>query len=220
MGAKKSGVDETPQQRAMTEHAVQQWADWKQRWLPVQQNLSKQIQKMGKEGSVEREQATGRAAADVDTQFQRAQGALEKSLANSGAAVGSSKFNLGVTGLGEDKAKSRGLGITAADQSIDQAYIEGLQALTSIGRGERAQVSDSMGEMARSSSRQAMADAEAALSQRAANAQVIGQGVGFGVQQSMSRVTPDSGFGSVPGGFSAPGDERRFNNPSGYMPLG
>jgi len=139
MGAKKSTVDETPQQRAMSEHALNQWADWKQRWLPVQQNLSKQITSMGKEGSIERERATGRAAADVDTQFQRAQGALEKSLSNTGAQVGSSKFNLGVSALKSDQAKSRGLNMTSADQSIDQAYVEGLQALTSIGRGERAQ---------------------------------------------------------------------------------
>lgn len=220
MSKGKSTVDETPQQRAMTEHALSQWADWKQRWLPVQQNLSKQIQSMGKEGSFERETATGRAAADVGTQFQRAQGALEKSLENSGAGVGSSKFNLSVSGLNEDKAKSRGLGMTSADQSIDQAYIEGLQALTAIGRGDRAQVGDSMGDLARNSARQAQADAEASLNERAANAQVIGQGVGFGLQQSMSKMTPDSGFGSVPGGYSAPGATARFNNPSGYIPRG
>jgi len=215
MGAKKSTVDETPQQRAMSEHALNQWADWKQRWLPVQQNLSKQITSMGKEGSIERERATGRAAADVDTQFQRAQGALEKSLSNTGAQVGSSKFNLGVSALKSDQAKSRGLNMTSADQSIDQAYVEGLQALTSIGRGERAQVNDSMGGLARNSSRQAVADAESSLSQRASNAQIIGQGVGFGVQQSLGKMTPDSGFGSVPGGYEYGGV--RYNNPSAYI---
>jgi hypothetical protein len=219
MAGKKQGVEETPQQRAMNEHAVNQWADWKQRWLPVQKNLSNSIQRMGKEGSFERETAQGRASTDSAIQFQRAEGALEKSLTDSGAKAGSSKFNLASAGLSTDKAKSKGLGMTMADQMIDDAYIQGLQSITSIGRGERAQVADSMGAQAAASSRQANADAEASLMNRAGNAQVIGQVAGFGIQRGLSGIGTNNPTGSVPGGYVAP-DGRQFNNPSAYTPLG
>jgi len=220
MGGKKAGVEETPQQRAMTEHALSQWTDWKQRWLPVQKNLSASIQRMGKPDSFERETAKGRAATDTSIQFQRAEGALEKSLSNSGAAAGSSKFNLASTGLATDKAKSKGLGMSVADQAIDDAYIQGLQSITSIGRGERAQVADSLGATASMSARQASADASAALQQRSSNAQVIGQVAGFGLQRAMGGM-PSEPVGSVPGGYRpGGGDPRVFNNPSQYVPMG
>lgn len=217
MGGKTGNVAETPQQRAMAQHALDLYADWKQRWLPVQQNLASQIQKMGKEGSFARESATGRAAIDTSLQFSKAEGALEKSMSNTGASVGSSKFNLGVSGLGEDKAKSRGLGVSTADQMIDDAYVQGLGALTAIGRGEKAMVSDSLGASAAQSARQASADASAALTERAGNAQVIGQLAGYGLQRWMNTPAAQP-VGSVPGGYQQGGVT--YNNPSAYVAPG
>jgi len=213
MGGKAGNVAETPQQRAMADHAVNLYQDWKQRWLPVQQHLASQIQRMGKPGSFARETATGRAATDTSLQFSNAEGALEKSMSNSGAQVGSSKFNLGITGLAEDKAKSRGLGITSADQMIDDAYIQGLGALTATGRGEKATVTDSLGASAAQSARQASADAEAALTERAGNAKVVGQLAGYGLQQWMNTPATQP-VGSVPGGYTQGGVT--YNNPSAY----
>jgi hypothetical protein len=219
MGGKKDGIEETPQQRAMTEFAVNQMADWKQRWLPLQKNLAKQITSMGARGSKEREQATGRAAGDVEATFARGGGAVSRALTNAGAGPGSSKFNLATVGQGDDKAKSRGLGVTVADQQIDDAYIAGLQSLTRIGRGEKAQVADSLGTMAASSARQASADAEMSAMERAGNMRIAARLAGYGLQSALSDPGPQP-VGSVPGGYSAAGDSRRFNNPSAYTPAG
>lgn len=57
--SKKQEQQETPQQRAMVDRAVNLFQDWKQRWLPVQRNLRGQIQAMGKPGSQAREAASG-----------------------------------------------------------------------------------------------------------------------------------------------------------------
>lgn len=215
MGSKKDQIQETPQQRAMAEFAVNRFQDWKQRWLPVQKHLISQIQAAGKEGSQAREAAAGKAATDTAMQFAKTQAGVQKALTNSGAGAGSSKFNLAVAGAGGDQAKSKGLGLMVADQMIDDAYVQGLSAIAATGRGERATVSDSLGRMARQSGAQAAADAEAALSQRMGNAQVAGQLVGFGLQGALSK-TPDTGFGSVPGGYVDPGTGNQFNNPSGF----
>lgn len=214
MGGKTGQVGETPQQRAMTEHSLELFNDWKTRWLPVQKNMAATIERMGKPGSFAREQAAGRAATDTGIQFGRAEGALEKSMINSGAQVGSSKFNLGLTGLGEDQAKSKGLGITSADQMIDDAYIQGLSALTAVGRGEKAMVGDSLGAMAAQSGRQAEADANAALIGRASDAKLAGTVAGFGVQQYMGMPAAEP-VGSVPGGYVQGGVT--YNNPSAFV---
>jgi hypothetical protein len=215
---KKQEQQETPQQRAMVEHAVNQFADWKQRWLPVQKNLMGQIQAMGKPGSQAREDAAGRASTDSAIQFGKAQGALQKSLANTGAGAGSAKFNLGVTGAGEDQAKSKAFGLTVADQQINDAYVEGLSALAATGRGERAQVGDSLGRMAAQSSRQAAADAESSAIDRASTAGLVGQVAGFGLQQSLGSLGTTQPVGSVSGGYNI--DGRQFNNPSAYIAPG
>lgn len=199
----------------MTDHATDLFNDWKTRWLPVQKNLASTIERMGKPGSFAREMATGRAATDTSLQFSGAEGALQKSMSNSGASVGSSKFNLGVSGLGEDQAKSKGLGITSADQMISDAYVQGLSALTSIGRGEKAMVNDSLGSIAAQSGRQANADASAALTSRASNAGLIATIGGFGVQQGLKGIgAPSQPVGSVPGGYVQ--DGVTYNNPSAY----
>jgi hypothetical protein len=217
MGGKAGNVAETPQQRAMAEHAQNLYLDWKARWLPAQEKLASTIQAMGKEGSFAREQAAGRASVDTNAKFGAAEGALEKGMVNSGASAGSSKFNLGITGLGTDQAKSRGLGVATADQMIDDAYVQGLGALTAIGRGEKATVTDSLGAQASQSARQASADAEAALADRAGNAKMLGQLAGFGVQQfgSMPATQP---VGSVPGGYMQNGVT--YNNPSAFTAPG
>lgn len=216
--SKKDQIQETPQQRAMVEFALNRFQDWKQRWLPVQKNLMSQIQAAGKEGSAAREAAAGKTATDTTIQFAKAQGGVQKALTNTGASAGSSKFNLGVAGLGADQAKSKGLGLMVADQLVDDAYLQGLSAIAATGRGERATVADALGRSARQSSAQAAADAEAAMAERAGNAQVAGQLVGFGLQGALSKAPADTGFGSVPGGYVDPGTGNQFNNPSGFVP--
>lgn len=193
-GGGKNQISETPQQRAAVDHAVNLMADYKQRWLPVQQNLAQHIVESGKAGSRERTAATGRASTDNAIQFSRAQGAVEKSLTGSGAAPGSAKFNLGVTGLGEDQAKSRAMGAVMSDQMVDDAYTKGLTALMATGRGERQQVGNALGDQATMSGRQAAMDAEAALQQRAGQAGLVGQFAGFGIQQGFKTPT-DQGPG-------------------------
>lgn len=194
MGGGDKGIQETVQQRAAVDHAVRLMDDYKKRWLPVQENLAKHIVESGQAGSRERTAATGRASTDNAIQFSRAGSAVEKSLANSGAAPGSAKFNLGVTGLGEDQAKSRAAGAMMSDQMIDDAYTKGLSALMATGRGERQQVGNALADQATMSGRQAAMDAEAALQQRAGQAGLVGQFAGFGLQQGFKTPT-DQGPG-------------------------
>lgn len=204
--SKGGNIQETAQQRAAAEHAANLFADYKKRWLPVQQRLAQQTAEMGKPDSAARKMAEGRASTDTAIQFGKAQTGLEKGLTNAGAAPGSGRFNLGVTGMGTDEAKATGLGSVAADQQIDDAYTQSLAALAATGRGERAEVSNSLNQQAAMSGRQAQADAEASLATRAAGMNLVGQFAGYGLQSAFKTPTAQGpGMGRVVLGAQADG---------------
>lgn len=204
---------ETPQQRAMAEHAVNLMQDYKQRWLPVQQKLAKQVEAMGAEGSAQRREAAGKAATDTQLQFAQAQGALEKGLTTAGAAPGSSRANLAVTGMGTDLAKSKGLSTMIGEQQIEEAYTQGLGALMNIGQGKAASVAGSLESQARQSATQAAADARASLAEQQGTGALVGQVAGYGLQSALAgpnvpkvqpwtASVPNNRSGYVAGGLS------------------
>ena len=197
-------VQETPQQRAMAERAVNLMKDYTQRWLPVQQKLAKQIQAAGAPNSAARREAAGKAATDTQISFAHAGGALEKQLTNAGAAPGSSKANLAVTGLGGDLAKSKGLSTTISDQQIDDAYTQGLSALMALGCGKEAGINNSLASQARQSATQANADASASLAEHQGQGMLLGQAAGYGLQSAMSRPTPNFVKPQSDGGYINP----------------
>lgn len=212
-------VQETPQQQAMAQHAVDLMNDYKQRWLPVQQKLAGQVEAMGAPGSAARREAAGKSAADVEAQFAPAQGAVERNLSNAGALPGSSRGNLAVTGMGADLAKSKGIGTTISDQQIEDAYTQGLGALMAIGRGKSANVNNALAVQANESGMQARADAAASAEAARGTAGLVGQVAGYGLQSAMAgpRGVPNVP-GPVPGGYVDPNTGRTFNNPSAYTP--
>jgi hypothetical protein len=193
MSGGKGQIAETPQQRAMAEHSMKLMADYKQRWLPVQQRLSEQIQDAYKPGSAQRLGAAGRASTDNAIAFDRNQGKLESMLSNSGNLPGTPAFNMKATGLLTDKATSKGLGLSMADQQVEDAYTKGLASLMATGRGERTQVGNQLAEQASMSGKQAESDAAIAAQNRAQQMGLAGQFAGYGMQQAF-KPSPQSGF--------------------------
>ncbi len=202
--SKGGEVQETPQQRAMAEHAMNLMQDYKARWLPVQQKLAKQVETMGAEGSAARREAAGKAATDTQIEFSRAQGAMEKGLANAGAAAGSSRANLATTGLGADLAKSKGLSTMISNQQIEDAYTQGLGALMNIGQGKAASVANSMAIQAQQSGYQARADAQAALAEKQGYGELAGQAAGYGLQSAMAPNRFGQDYSKFTGAYQGP----------------
>lgn len=185
-GQGSNQVQETPAQKALAETAKARMADYEQRWLPVQKKLTSQVQQAGAEGSAQRRQAAGMTGANVEQAFGTAEDKLQARLSGTGALPGSSKANLAVAGLGLDKAQSKGLGLTGADQQMDDAYLRGLSAITAIGQGKQATADSGLVQQAQTSGAQARRDAELALQARMNNAELGAQAVGYGVQRYMN----------------------------------
>lgn len=208
MSGKAGKVEETPQQRAMVDMAVNKLADYQQRWLPVQKQLAAQITSMGGNNSTARRRARGAATTDVEANFSRARTGLDAGAANTGS-FGSAKHKLAVGGMGEDQATSMGLGMTQAEQQIDDAYVSGLSTIMAMGQGQQGQAIQGLSRSADMSGRQAAADAQSSLDSRMGDAQLVGQlaGAGFGLAGGPSKapgMTIDpNGIGIRPA--SAPG---------------
>lgn len=213
-GGGSGQVKETAAQIALADHAKQLMDDYQQRWLPVQKNLGAQIEAEGQPDSWQRTEAKGKANADSQMQFAQAEGGVEKALSNRGVAPGSGRFDLGVTGMGLDKAKSSGLNQMVSDERISQAYTEGLGAMTAIGQGQSAQVSNGMAQQARDSAVQAQADAQASMMGEEGTAGAVGTALGFAAQQGLKgwNAPPPVVMGSNPNGING-----TMNNPSAYV---
>jgi hypothetical protein len=206
MSGKQEGVKETLQQKALAEVAMKQMADYRKRWAPLQRQLAEQITSAGAPDSRERRKAAGKASTDSAVQFDGAQGQVTDTLA-SRTGLGSSRTKLAIASGGDDQATSRALGLAGTDQAIDDAYMQGLSALTAIGRGERAGAVQGLSQIADISGRQARADAETSLGRRMGNAQLVGQVAGFGLAggfqsqaPAMQNIPADAGdFGGLSG---------------------
>lgn len=200
MSGKKEEAKETPQQRAMVDLALNQVADYKKRWLPIQMNLAESVDKMGADDSFERRQAKGIASTETEAKFSRARDRLEGSLANRGVA-GSSKAKLAIAGLGEDQAASTGMGISQAEQQIDDAYTSGLGTIMQLGQGQKSSAMQGVVRSAGLSGQRAAADAQASLQHRMGNAQLVGKVAGAGLAM----------YGAAPAGVTGTNDLQGVN---------
>jgi hypothetical protein len=213
MASKKQEVQETPQQAAMVERAQLQLKDYKTRWLPVQMQLSKTIQDMGAADSGERTRAADRSNTETEAKFAAARGAVEKSLTNQGAGAGSGRFNMAQSQLETDQATSTGLGGVAVDQAIDDAYTQGLGALTSLGQGQKADAMRGTTDIAATSARQAAVDAALSRAEAEGNAELAGQAIGVGIGSMKAKPAANApAYASVNG--PGAGDNSMYITPS------
>ena len=206
MGKKQDGVQETSAQQEMASMAMKRLQDYKTRWLPLQKQVAAHVSSMGEPDSFERRQAAGKASTETAAKFSQARKGVEESTTDAGVGLNSGRMKLGITGMADDEAASRGLGITASDSAIDDAYTSGLGALAAIGQGKAASAMNGTAAAARMSAQTAANDAEMSAADRAGNAQLIGQGLGLaaggfggrGAGGSQMTVDP-TGYGIVAG---------------------
>lgn len=198
MSTKPEDQAETPQERAMVQMALNKVQDYRKRWLPLQKNLAAHIADTIKPGSSASKAARGTTSTAIETEFADARTGLESKLAQTGG-LGSSRSKLAITGMGEDQATAQGLGLTGADQQIDDAYVSGLGTIMALGQGQQGNAIEGVTRQAGISGRQAAADADLSLSRRMGNAQLATQFVGMGLGLAGPRSGGVSGTNDIPG---------------------
>lgn len=210
---KHASIQPTAAEQAQAEIGAQQMADWQQRWAPIIKDFSAQTLKDAAPDSYARRHASSMAGADTAVGFARAQDAALRAQSQQGLA-GSAKQKLALAGLTQDQATSGAFGQVAADQAVDDATTQGLGTVAAIGAGQKATAMQGINQTAQMSAQQAQADADAALANRAGNAQLAGTviGAGLGLWQGTPGAAPAVGLGSNPAGFNG-----TLNNPSAFV---
>ena len=189
---------ETSQQRAEVTVAKQQLADWNQRWAPRLKSFAADTTAAGLAGSQTRNHATALTGTDTSAAFA---GANDKALqvASVGGAVGSSKQKLGIGEMGNDQATSTSFGSVAADQAVDDSTVQGLRAVTSIAKGEKAETINAIGRNAALSGMQASQDAQESLNNRMGEAGLVGKVLGGAAGLYQARSQAANGTNDIAG---------------------
>ncbi|MGH8444915.1 MAG: hypothetical protein ACREVL_06585 [Solimonas sp.] len=183
-------VKESQDERARAQIAAEQYQRWEEKFYPMENQLIADV----KDSATERRQALGTTASQVTRAFGRARPQAEAGLTAGGARPGSSRFNLGLAGMGQDEGTTLGFGKVATGNMIDDQYYAGLQSLAAMGRGQQARAVAGLSSLADMSAQQALSDAQNSAANRAAYAQTIGKVAG-GVAKHYSGGGGNDGFG-------------------------
>ena len=167
-------VKETEEEKESARIAGEQYDRWKERFLPLESEMIADV----KDTAPERRRALGLAGASTTRAFAEARPRVEAAQTAAGARPGSSRFNLGIAGLGRDEGSARGSSAVAANNAIDDQYYAGLNTLTSLGRGQQVGALSGLSDIANASTQQASFDAGQAAENRAGWASAIGTAAG------------------------------------------
>lgn len=216
MAGKNSGkVAETEQERALAEVATQRLQDYKTRWMPLITRVGELTRESYAPDSFERESLKGKTVGATRMAFSDANEKAEAQMANAGVRSSSAKAKLGMAEAGDTEATSAGIGMAKADQAIDQAYVEGLSKIMSLGRGQATGAIRGMGEAAGDAAQQAQLDAARAQRRRQGNAQLVGQVAGIGIG-----AMAGGGMDSMKDWWYGKSAEMSTGIPSGYPNVG
>lgn len=214
MSKKDSGqLKETEAEKSAAQMNLNQYIDYKKRWLPIQQQAIRLVEGYGGEESWERERAKSRAVGATGVAYDQATDAVETSQRNRGIDAGSSNFKLAQADMGAQRAKGTGIAAAGAADAIDAAYVDSLSGLMRIGRNQASQAIEGVNKSAGIGAANEAAGAEAAAARRAGNAELAGTVVGAAGTYFKPQITAavkrwmqgKSGFGFESGVQNVPG---------------
>jgi hypothetical protein len=216
-GGSSGTVGPTPQEQQLASIASNQWKDYTERWLPMQDHFASVVSDMGKPDSWQRQEAEGKGNADVAQAFAQSVAARTSSELARGINVGSTKFKLGAANSASAEAESKGLAIVSGNESIDKAYLANLGAIARAGQGLAGSATQGLGVGAETASRIAISSAQERNAETASNLGAIGFGIGaLGSPQGIAALkSAGQGIGDF---FSQAGMPFSPYGPAGSFP--
>ena len=181
-------VEETADQVAQSEVAVEQWNEYATDWAPKIQTWAKDI---AADKTAEKDRAAGIVNADV---AQKMAGA-EKALTMTGMNPNSGKAVKALSTASDVGADISGAATVTAKQGIDSNRVAGLQQVANIGMGQKTEAIEGMGTIAENSVKDAIT--KAGLDQQSHMADV---GLGMSIAGTAAGVGMDY-FSSEPAGY-------------------
>ncbi len=151
-------VQESEGERMMADLSEEQWQDYQDRFIPLENQFMKRVDNIRDE----RDLAVGRAGATVTQAFDDTHKNVIDMNTRRGAAPGSGMFNAGLADASVAEAKSKGTAMVGADRNTEKRYYAGKQQVVNMGRGVATDANLGMRTMAGLDAATARSDAQAA----------------------------------------------------------
>ena len=155
-GGETPEVQETEQERALTEVTKSQWDHYQTNLRPFEDKWLADL----RTDAGDKAMVTGQTAAGIGTQFDKAQEGAERSMFAKNLDPSSGKFVGAMAGLTKDRAKAVSAGTTRAGQAVDDITVQNLQQAVNVGRGQAAESTADLGSIAGDAQRESMFNAD------------------------------------------------------------
>ncbi|MFM5225519.1 hypothetical protein [Aeromonas veronii] len=144
----------------------------------------------------EYDKLSGTAALGTAQAFGEARSGLANDLAGGGVDPTSGKYQAAMEGLETDQALSQTDTTNRAQSSQQDKYVAGLKDVVSIGAGQKAEALAGMGDVANSSLRKAVIDAQTSFKDKQATAGLVGTLAGGATAYGLGQLKPPVAVGS------------------------
>lgn len=188
MGGGSNKVKETANEKAAAEVAKANWDLYDSELKGFEDTL---IQKVGNFTS-DSNMANAKSTVDVQYAgaFSDARQGTAAGLSASGVNPNSGKFKKKLSAMGVDQAITQGDTATRAQSGEQDKYIAGLQDVTALGMGQKAEALAGLSDSANLSQQKAISDSTNSFNRSAANAQLFGSLAGAGAAYAGGPSTP------------------------------
>ena len=163
-------VQESEAEKQMAELAGEQWDDYKERFVPLENEFMGTMDEIRNE----RPLATGRAANTVTQAYDSAYDTVSMNNTSRGADPSSGSSMMGLAEVGTREADDKAGAVVKADQSTENRYYAGQQQVVNMGRGVATEANLGMRTMAGLDAAEARSNAQASATETSARVGAFG----------------------------------------------
>lgn len=187
-------IQETEAQKAAADVAMAQWNLYNSDLKQYEDLFMEKVDDLNSERGYEK--LAGTAALGTAQAFGDARTGLADDLAAGGVDPTSGKYQAAMGALETDQALSQTDTVNRAQSSQQDRYVAGLKDVVSIGAGQKAEALAGMGDVANTSLRKALSDAQTAFQDKQATAGLVGTFAGGATAYGLRRLKAPAVAGS------------------------
>ena len=179
-------IQETEAQKAAASVAMEQWDLYKNDLQKYEDIFIEKVDDLNSEGEFDK--LAGTASLGAAKTFGDARKGQADAMAASGTDPTSGRYQETMAGLETDQALSQTDTANRAQSSQQDRHVAGLKDVVSIGAGQKAESLAGMGDVATTSLRKSVNDAQISFQNRQATAGMVGTVLGAGASYGLSNL--------------------------------
>ena len=179
-------IQETEAQKAAASVAMEQWGLYKNDLQKYEDIFMEKVDDLNSEGEFDK--LAGTASLGAAKTFGDARKGQADAMAASGIDPTSGRYQETMAGLETDQALSQTDTANRAQSSQQDRHVAGLKDVVSIGAGQKAESLAGMGDVATTSLRKSVNDAQISFQNRQATAGMVGTVLGAGASYGLASL--------------------------------